>query len=149
MLVNFEDLVEKAKEDLELNPDNLTTASANTGIDMVFYSEQRVRWQEYRSQEQSKLERISRGLWLYYNGKATAEQLSALGKKTPFKLQLSNKQDTETFISSDSIYQEQKHKIDHIDAVLKFLDEVIGAVRFRAQVVRNMISEKNSPGSIN
>ena len=144
MLINFNELVEKAKIDLDLNPDKLIEASANTGIDMVFYAEQRMRWQEYRSQEQSKLDRLSRALWLYYNGKANSQQLEALGKKTPFKLQLNNKQDIETFITSDSVYQEQKNRIDHIDSVIKFLEEVIGAIRFRAQVVRNMIQEKNS-----
>lgn len=143
MLINFEELVEKAKIDLDLKPENLVSASANTGIDMVFYAEQRVRWQEYRSNEQGKLERLYRALWLYYNGKATAQQLEALGKKTPFKLQLNNKQDIETFITSDSTYQEQQNRVNHIDSVIKFLDEVIGAVRFRAQVVRNMIQEKN------
>ena len=144
MLVNFEDLVEKAKKDLDLDQDRLLEASSNTGVDMVFYAEQRVRWQEYRTQEQLKLERLSRALWLYYNGKANGQQLEALGKKTPFKLQLNNKQDIETFITSDTTYQEQKSRLDHIESVLKFLDEVIGAVRFRAQVVRNMISEKHS-----
>lgn len=149
MLVNFEDLVEKAKKDLDLDPDKLIEASANTGVDMVFYAEQRVRWQQYRAQEQLKLERLSRALWLYYNGKANGQQLEALGKKIPFKLQLNNKQDIETFITSDSVYQEQKSRLDHIDSVIKFLEEVIGAIRFRAQVVRNMIQEKNSFGSSN
>lgn len=144
MLVNFNDLVEKAKKDLDLNPERLLDASANTGVDMVFYAEQRVRWQEYRTQEQLKLERLTRALWLYYNGKANGQQLEALGKKTPFKLQLNNKQDIETFITSDTLYQEQKSRVEHTESVLKFLDEVIGAVRFRAQVVRNMIQEKNT-----
>ena len=116
---------------------------------MIFYAEQRHNWQLQRNSEQSKLERLSRFLWLYYNGKANAQQLEVLGKKTPFKLQLNNKQDIETFITSDSVYQEQQQRINSIDATIKFLDEVIGAVRFRAQVVRNMISEKNSLGSLN
>lgn len=149
MLLSFENLVEKAKNDLDLNPDNLVNASANTGIDMVFYAEQRHNWQLQRNSEQSKLERLSRFLWLYYNGKANSQQLEVLGKKTPFKLQLNNKQDIETFITSDSVYQEQQQRVNSIDATIKFLDEVIGAVRFRAQVVRNMISEKNSLGSLN
>lgn len=144
MLLNLEELVEKAKVDLNLTPDKLIEASANTGIDMVFYAEQRARWQEQRAKEASKLERLSRFLWLYYNGKANAQQLEAIGKKTPFKLQLNNKQDIETFITSDSIYQDQQLKVNNADNVIKFLDEVVGAVRFRAQVVRNMIQEKNS-----
>lgn len=142
MLLNFEDLVEKAKVDLEVNPDNLVSASANTGIHMVFYAEQRFRWQEFRRQNEEKLERISRYLWYYYNGKATAQQLQVINKDKPFKLQLNTKQDVEKFIESDGLYQEQKRLVDKCDNVIKFLDEVIGAVRFRAQVVRNMIQEK-------
>ena len=144
MLVSFEDLVEKAKVDLNLEPNNLINASANTGMDLVFYAEQRARWQEQRAKESSKLDRISRFLWLYYNGKANAQQLEAIGKKTPFKLQLNNKQDIETFITSDSVYQEQQLKVNSADNVIKFLDEVVSAVKFRAQVVRNMIQEKHS-----
>ena len=144
MLLSFEDLVEKAKVDLDLNPDRLIDASANTGMDMVFYAEQRARWQEQRAKEATKLEGISRFLWLYYSGKANAQQLEAIGKKTPFKLQLNNKQDIETFITSDSVYQDQLLKVNAADNTIKFLDEIVGAVRFRAQVVRNMIQEKHS-----
>lgn len=144
MLLSFEDLVEKAKVDLDLNSDRLIDASANTGMDMVFYAEQRARWQEQRAKEATKLERISRFLWLYYSGKANAQQLEAIGKKTPFKLQLNNKQDIETFITSDSVYQDQQLKVNAADNTIKFLDEIVGAVRFRAQVVRNMIQEKHS-----
>jgi len=144
MLLSFEDLVEKAKKDLEINPTNLVNVSANTGIDMVFYAEQRYRWQEYKRQLEEKLERISRYLWYYYNGKATAQQLQVINKEKPFKLQLNNKQDVEQFIESDGLYQEQKRLVSKAENTVKFLDEVIGAVRFRAQVVRNMIQEKTS-----
>lgn len=144
MILKFEDLVEKAKGDLDLNPDNLITASANTGIDMVFYAEQRKNWVEARDHAETTLKRIARYLWLYYNGKATAQQLSLINKKQPFKLQLNTKQDIETFIESDTEYLTQKQLVNEAESVIKFLDEVIGAIRFRAQVVRNMIQEKHS-----
>lgn len=144
MILNFDELVEKAKIDLDIKPENLIAVSANTGIDMVFYAEQRKRWIELRDREATALKRIARYLWLYYNGKANAAQLQAVNKKQPFKLQLNNKQDVETFIESDTEYLEQKKAVDDAEATIKFLDEVIGAVRFRAQVVRNIIQEKTS-----
>ena len=61
-----------------------------------------------------------------------------------YKLQLNNKQDVEQFIESDGLYQEQKRMVSKAENTIKFLDEIIGAVRFRAQVVRNMIQEKTS-----
>lgn len=144
MTVDFKDLVEKAKTDLDIKPENLIEVSAKTGIDMVFYAEQRKNWMEKRDHAETTLKRIARYLWLYYNGKATAAQLNLINKKTPFKIQLNNKQDVETFIESDTEYLEQKKCVDDAEATIKFLDEVIGAIRFRAQVVRNMIQEKNS-----
>lgn len=144
MLLNFNELVEKAKMDLDIKPENLINVSANTGIDMVFYAEQRKRWVEVKDREEAALKRISRYLWLYYNGKATAQQLQIINKKQPFKLQLNTKQDVETFIESDTEYLEQKKCVNDAEATIKFLDEVIGAVRFRAQVVRNIIQEKTS-----
>ena len=41
MLLNFEELVEKAKIDLDLSKDKLIESSSNTGIDLIFYAEQR------------------------------------------------------------------------------------------------------------
>lgn len=146
MRLNFDFLVEKAKEDLELNQDNLIEASSKTGIDMVFYAEQRHYWMTAKNDATAKLERLARYLWLYYSGKATAKHLEILSRKTPFKLQLNNKQDIESFITSDQLYQEQQAQVNEAESVIKFLDEVIGAVRFRAQVVRNIIQEKNSLG---
>lgn len=148
MLLLFEELVEKAKKDLDLSPDSLLTASANTGIDMVFYVEQRYHWIDAKNKAQQKLDKISRYLWYYYNGKATAQQLKLINKDKPFKLQLNTKQDIEKFIESDSLYQDQQAIVENADNVIKFLDEVIGAVRFRAQVVRNMIQEKQTQGSV-
>lgn len=144
MLLSFEDLVEKAKNDLDITQDNLVEISANTGVDMVFYAEQRKGWMNIRDRETTALKRIERYLWLYYNGKATAAQLEAINKKSPFKLQLNTKQDIETFIESDVEYLEQKKSLDEAESVIKFLDEVISAIRFRTQVVRNIIQEKHS-----
>jgi hypothetical protein len=145
-MISFEELVEKAKEDLDINQDNLIEVSAKTGIDMVFYAEARKSWVQLRDREDAALKRISRYLWLYYNGKATAQQLQVINKKQPFKLQLNNKQDIETFIESDTEYLEQKKSVDDAEATIKFLDEVIGAIKFRAQVVRNIIQEKSTLG---
>ena len=145
-MISFEELVEKAKEDLDINQDNLIEVSAKTGIDMVFYAEARKSWVQLRDREDAALKRIARYLWLYYNGKATAQQLQVINKKQPFKLQLNNKQDIETFIESDTEYLEQKKSVDDAEATIKFLDEVIGAIKFRAQVVRNIIQEKSTLG---
>ena len=142
-MVEFEELVEKAKHDLDITQDNLIEVSARTGIDLIFYAEQRKHWVELRSREEAALKRIARYLWLYYNGKANAQQLNAINKKQPFKLQLNTKQDIETFIESDTEYLEQKQALDKAETTIKFLDEVIGACKFRAQVVRNIIQEQN------
>lgn len=147
MLLDFDTLVEKAKEDLEVNKDNLIEVSAKTGIDLVFYAEQRARWISEKSKAENEQERIYRYLWLYYTGKANAQCLEYL-KKKPFKIQLNNKQDIEKFIESDTLYLEVKEKISKIENTVKFLDEVIGAVRFRTQVVRNIIQEKHSSGEL-
>lgn len=144
MLLNFEDLVEKAKVDLDLSKDKLIESSSNTGIDLIFYAEQRKQWVDQRSVQENNLERLRRLLWLYYSGKANAKQIELLDKKKPFQLQLNTKQDIEQFITSDTLYLEKKTLLDQMDSTIKFLDEVIGAVRFRAQVVRNIIQEKNS-----
>lgn len=147
-MISFEDLVEKAKIDLDITSDNLVEVSARTGIDLVFYAEARKSWVQLRDREDAALKRVARYLWLYYNGKATAQQLQVINKKQPFKLQLNNKQDIETFIESDTEYLEQKKLVDDAEATIKFLDEVIGAIKFRAQVVRNIIQEKSSLGTI-
>lgn len=147
-MISFEDLVEKAKTDLDITSDNLVEVSARTGIDLVFYAEARKSWIQLRDREDAALKRVARYLWLYYNGKATAQQLQVINKKQPFKLQLNNKQDIETFIESDTEYLEQKKLVDDAEATIKFLDEVIGAIKFRAQVVRNIIQEKSSLGTI-
>lgn len=147
-MISFEDLVEKAKIDLDITSDNLVEISARTGIDLVFYAEARKSWVQLRDREDAALKRVARYLWLYYNGKATAQQLQVINKKQPFKLQLNNKQDIETFIESDTEYLEQKKLVDDAEATIKFLDEVIGAIKFRAQVVRNIIQEKSSLGTI-
>ena len=147
-MITFEELVEKAKVDLDITSDNLIEVSAKTGIDLIFYAEQRKHWVELKNREESALKRISRYLWLYYNGKATSQQLNAINKKQPFKVQLNTKQDIETFIESDTEYLEQKKAVDDAEATIKFLDEVIGACKFRAQVVRNIIQEKSTLGAI-
>ena len=146
MLLKFDDLVEKAKEDLEINKDNLIDVSARTGIDMVFYAEQRSRWNQQKTRYESELDKVYRYLWLYYTGKANASCLEYLKKKTPFKIELNNKQDIEKFIESDTLYQEAKANVLDAEDTIKFLDEVIGAVRFRTQVVRNIIQEKTNLG---
>lgn len=146
MILEFDDLVEKAKEDLEINHDNLIEVSARTGIDMVFYAEQRSRWNQQKSKREAELDKVYRYLWLYYTGKANASCLEYLKKKTPFKIQLNNKQDIEKFIESDTLYQEVKTTVQDAENAIKFLDEVIGAIRFRTQVVRNIIQEKTNLG---
>ena len=146
MILDFETLVEKAKVDLDIKQENLVEVSAKTGIDMIFYAEQRKNWMQQRDHEEVCQKRVSRALWLYYNGKATAAQLESINKKQPFKIQLNNKQDVETFIESDTEYLAQKKCVDDAEAVIKFLDEVIGAIRFRAQVVRNIIQANSSLG---
>ena len=63
------------------------------------------------------------------------------------KIQLATKQDIDKFIISDDMYIDNEKQITAAENVIKFLDEVIGAVKFRAQVVRNIIQEKTTLGA--
>lgn len=146
MLITFEELVEKAKNDLDITSDNLVEVSARTGVDLLFYAEARKNWSDHRDVLKQQLDKISRFLWLYYTGKGNADTLAKIGRK-PFKIQLATKQDIDKFIISDDMYIDNEKQITAAENVIKFLDEVIGAVKFRAQVVRNIIQEKTSLGA--
>lgn len=146
MKLSFNQLVEQAKKDLDITSDNLVEASANTGIHLLFYAEQRKLYVGERNRISQQLTKVKRLLWQYYSGKANAKVLETLNRKKPFQIQFSTKGDIDNFILSDPEYQVVESELNEIESVIKFLDEVIGAIRFRTQVVRNILQEKQLLG---
>ena len=98
--MNMEVLKEEAKKDLFLDENSIISASSKNGIIIC-------RWLDYYrecalllNKSKSSRDRVELTLYLYYSGKANAEQLKYLGKTKPFGLKIDTKSDIERFIKA-------------------------------------------------
>lgn len=140
--MNMEVLKEEAKKDLFLDENNIISASSKNGVTIC-------KWLDYYrecalllNKSKASRDRVELTLYLYYSGKANAEQLKYLGKSKPFGLKIDTKSDIERFIKASKEYIEADELVKTVEQNLKFIDETIQALKFQSTRISNIIAYK-------
>lgn len=141
-MVEWERLKSEAESDLKVDESTIISSSMNNGIIIS-------KWLDYYRQIAVELNKMKSArdsvevlLYLYYTGKATEKQLKTLNKDEPFKLKVDTKSDIERFIKSSKEYIEINEKCVELEQFLKYIDEVIQALKFQNNKIANIIAYK-------
>ena len=141
-MINVDELKNEAKKDLYLDENSIISASSKNGIITC-------KWLDYYrltalelNKSKASRDRVELTLYLYYSGKANAEQLKYLGKSKPFGLKIDTKSDIERFIKASKEYIEADDLVKINEQNLKFIDETIQALKFQSTRISNIIAYK-------
>jgi len=138
----YKNFKNEADIDLKITDSSIVKASMENGIIICKWIDR------YKSEAVNlkklniKKDNIELLLYLYYTGKAGKEQLEALNKTKPFGLKVDNRSDIERFIKGSKLFQEQTIEIEEQIQILKFIDEVIQALKFQNNKIGNIITYK-------
>ena len=72
---------------------------------------------------------------MYYKGKAPSQ----IYKEMPFDLKLTTKEEINMFIDADEEIRKLRYKIDYMDQVLYFLENVLKQINTRNFQIKNAI----------
>lgn len=91
-----------------------------------------------------EMESTKKDKWLYYNGKMTKEEMDKRNwKYDPFDgMSKPLKGDMEMYYSTDEDIVRIKAQIDYQKTIIETLEEIMGAIRWRGQHIRNVLEFK-------
>lgn len=141
--LDFHRIIIEATEDLNLQPEQIIRDSVKSGQDLCKYLRYKKIFTDKRNKLQSHLDKLKNHLWMYYTGKASKKLIEYLEKEKPFQIQLTRIGDVDTFIEGDSSFVSLKEELKGIEDTIKALDEILGAIKNRHFLIRNVIQEKN------
>lgn len=130
----------EAERDLQLDKSKIVQASMNSGVIIskwLGYYQQTALEIQKAKQERDKIELL---LYLYYSGKANKTQIEVLGKTKPFGLKIDTKGDIDRFIRGSKEYIDTDLNVKTIEQTLKYIDEVIQALKSQNFKITNIIN---------
>lgn len=91
-----------------------------------------------------EMESTKKDKWLYYNGKMTKEEMDKRNwKYDPFDgMSKPLKGDMEMYYSTDEDIVRIKAQIDYQKTIIETLEEIMGAIRWRGQHIKNVLEFK-------
>jgi hypothetical protein len=91
-----------------------------------------------------EMESTKKDKWLYYNGKMTKEEMDKRNwKYDPFDgMSKPLKGDMEMYYSTDEDIVLIKAQIDYQKTIIETLEEIMGAIRWRGQHIKNVLEFK-------
>ena len=135
-------LKKEAENDLYIDESSIISSSLKSGVVIS-------KWLDYYRNKaleiqlnKTRKDKIELTLFLYYTGKASQEHLNYLGKDKPFGLKVDTKSDIERFIKASKEYIEIECTIKQEEQDLKYIDEIIQALKFQNNKIANIISYK-------
>lgn len=139
-MIDWEKIRNEAKSDLKVDESSIISSSMNSGIIITkwldYYKQTAISLNKVKSEKES----IELLLYLYYSGKASLEHLELLNKTKPFGLKIDTKSDIEKFIKASKEYIKITEKLVETEQFLKFIDEVIQALKFQNNKIGNIIA---------
>lgn len=94
--------------------------------------------------KEMEYETLRKDKWLYYNGKMTKEEMDKRNwKYDPFDgMSKPLKGDMEMYYSTDEDIVRIKAQIDYQKTIIETLEEIMGAIRWRGQHIKNVLEFK-------
>jgi len=96
--------------------------------------------------KQKELEgaKLSKDLWLYYNGKMSKAEMDERGfEYDPFNgLAKPIKSDMHYFLDTDEKIQKNKMQVETLKVTVDALKEILDSIKWKHQTIRNILSHK-------
>lgn len=88
-----------------------------------------------KKEKEGEFNALRKDKWIYYKGKAPSQ----VYKEMPFDLKLTTKEEIWMFIDADEEIRKLRYKIDYIEQVLYFLENVLKQINTRNFQIKNAI----------
>ena len=133
--MNLEKLQELWKEDCQIDTDLYCEESIRIPQLHQRYLEFYNTYSLMKKEKEGELNALKKDKWLYYTGKAPSQ----IYKEMPFDLKLTTKEEIWMFIDADEEIRKLRYKIDYMDQVLYFLENVLKQINTRNFQIKNAI----------
>lgn len=141
MKLDLESILEMWKEDCVIEEMNLDEESRKTPSLHAKYLEIHSLTKLRLKRAELDQKTLLKDKWLYYNGKMDEETIQQKGWDfDPFNGLRVLKGDMDHYYDSDTDIQKSEEKITYYKTIISTLDEIINNLRWRHQVIKNMIS---------
>jgi len=141
MKLDLESILEMWKEDCIIEEMNLDEESRKTPSLHAKYLEIHSLTKLRLKRAELDQKTLLKDKWLYYNGKMDEETIQQKGWDfDPFNGLRVLKGDMDHYYDSDTDIQKSEEKITYYKTIISTLDEIINNLRWRHQVIKNMIS---------
>jgi len=141
-MVDFEVIKNESVKDLRVTEDNLLEASMSSALISTKYLSWHMDYNRYYQSIIKEKDKLKLLLNLYYTGKATADQITAVGMSKPFTLKIDKVADIDMFIVSNHKYVEIDNLINEVKEQLRYIESVLDSLKFRHIVIKNTIDWK-------
>lgn len=139
-LINFNIIKEEAEKDLKVTKENLTESSMTSGLLTCKYLNFHRDYIIALNKAIKYKDQLKILLYLYFTGKATAEQIKSLGYDKPFSLKIDKVADIDMFILGSPKYVEADNSIVDFKEIIKYLESIIDNLKFRHLSIQNVIN---------
>ena len=141
MKLDLESILEMWKEDCIIEEMNLDEESRKTPSLHAKYLEIHSLTKLRLKRAELDQKTLLKDKWLYYIGKMDEETIQQKGWDfDPFNGLRVLKGDMDHYYDSDTDIQKSEEKITYYKTIISTLDEIINNLRWRHQVIKNMIS---------
>jgi len=135
--MNFDELKNMIKKDLEIDQTALDTESSRTpqihNKYLVMYMDEKLKLRRM----ENELSVLRRNKWLYYTGRMSKEELDQFGWE-PFELNIL-KNEADQMIESDPDYIKASEKVNFQSERVNYLEDVVKIVNNRQWQIRSII----------
>jgi|TARA_B100001094_G_scaffold39332_2_gene33785 hypothetical protein len=135
--MNLEELQTQAEKDLKIDDTELDRESLATPILHAKYLKHFSTYSLMLTKAKSEYSQLYKSKWLFYLGKAEPEAY----KDNNFELKVL-RQDVGTFIDADTDIIKQKQKVDYLNVVNSYLENILKQISNRGFQIKNAIDWK-------
>lgn len=142
-MLNLENILESWEKDSQLDQNHLDSSS----VDAVKLHAKYLKYLSVAKLQLKRQEMFQKTLlkdkWLYYNGKMTLDEMEKRGwDYDPFSGLKVMKGEMDYYYNSDIDIQTSEEKISYYKTIVESLQEIIDTLRWRHQVISNIIKWK-------
>ena len=135
--MTLEELQAQAEKDLKIDDTQLDVESLNSPILHAKYLKHFSTYSLMLTKAKSEYSVLYKNKWLFYTGKADPEEY----KESNFELKVL-RQDVGTFIDADTDIIKQKQKVDYLQDVNNYLENILKQISNRGFQIKNAIDWK-------
>lgn len=135
--MTLEELQAKVDKDLAINDIELDLESLKTPQIFNKYLKEHTKYSLMLSKARVDFAITKKDKWEYYTGKASPE----VYKEKPFDLKIL-KPDVDKYLESDDEYVLKKTKVDYLETIVNYLDQVLRQIQNRTFQIKNAIEWK-------